>query len=87
MTTNEVQDTLLEDDELQVKVIRDALYIHKLWFKDGNYMPRYLAKLEELCKRYEDKEYTVGRTHTLLIGLGYRLIKQFDEDWVYECVA
>ena len=34
MTTNEVQDTLLDEDELQVKVIRDALYIHKLWFKE-----------------------------------------------------
>ena len=41
----------------------------------------------ELMKRYEDKEYTVGRTHTLLMGLGYRLIKQFDEDWVYECAG
>ena len=63
MTTNEVQDTLLEDDELQVKVIRDALYIHKLWFKDGNYMPRYLAKLEELCKKYEDKEARILARH------------------------
>ena len=66
MTTNEVQDTLLEDDELQVKVIRDALYIHKLWFKDGNYMPRYLAKLEELCKRYEDKEARILARHNLV---------------------
>lgn len=66
MTTNEVQDTLLEDDELQVKVIRDALYIHKLWFKDGNYMPRYLAKLEELCKKYEDKEARILARHNLV---------------------
>ena len=66
MTTNEVQDTLLEDDELQVKVIRDALYIHKLWFKDGKYMPRYVAKLEELCKRYEDKEARILARHNLV---------------------
>ena len=66
MTTNEVQDTLLEDDELQVKVIRDALYIHKLWFKHGNYMPRYLAKLEELCKKYEDKEARILARHNLV---------------------
>ena len=66
MTTNEVQDTLLDEDELQVKVIRDALYIHKLRFKEGRSMPRYLAKLEELCKKYEDKEARILSKHNLV---------------------
>ena len=66
MTTNEVQDTLLDEDELQVKVIYDALRIHRLWFKDGKTMPRYLAKLEELCDKYEQKEARVLSRHNLV---------------------
>ena len=73
MTTNEVQDTLLSDKELEVKIIRDALHMHKLWFKDGRIMPRYLSKLLELMDKYENKEtdfpcfdnsYTMMNMHT-----------------------
>jgi len=65
MTTNEVQDTLLSDKELEVKIIRDALHLHKLWFKDGKIMPRYLKKLEVLLRKYEDKETTILAKHNL----------------------
>tara|TARA_A100001201_G_scaffold90931_2_gene79523 strand:- start:201 stop:422 length:222 start_codon:yes stop_codon:yes gene_type:complete len=65
MTTNEVQDTLLSDKELEVKIIRDALHIHKLWFKDGRIMPRYLRKLEALLRKYDEKETNILAKHNL----------------------
>tara|TARA_A100001201_G_scaffold122602_1_gene106472 strand:+ start:3726 stop:3956 length:231 start_codon:yes stop_codon:yes gene_type:complete len=65
MTTNEVQDTLLSDKELEVKIIRDALHMHKLWFKDGRIMPRYLSKLEALLRKYDEKETTILAKHNL----------------------
>jgi|TARA_Y100000015_G_C2324480_1_gene58250 hypothetical protein len=65
MTTNEVQDTLLSDKELEVKIIRDALHMHKLWFKDGRIMPRYLSKLEALLRKYDDKETTILTKYNL----------------------
>ena len=66
MTTNEVQDTLLNEDELTVKIIRDALYIHKLWFRDGKIMPRYLNMLEQLLKKYEEREAKILAKHNLV---------------------
>tara|TARA_R100000734_G_C3271775_1_gene67583 strand:+ start:333 stop:566 length:234 start_codon:yes stop_codon:yes gene_type:complete len=65
MTTNEVQDTLLSDKELEIKIIRDALHMHKLWFKDGKIMPRYLKKLEELLALYDEKETNILTKHNL----------------------
>ena len=65
MTTNEVQDTLLSDKELEVKIIRDALHMHKLWFKDGKMMPRYLNKLLELMDKYENKETKILTKYNL----------------------
>jgi len=65
MTTNEVQDTLLSDKELEVKIIRDALHMHKLWFKDGRIMPRYLSKLLELMDKYENKETEILTKYNL----------------------
>jgi hypothetical protein len=65
MTTNEVQDTLLSDKELEVKIIRDALHMHKLWFKDGKIMPRYQRKLEVLLNKYENKETVILAKHNL----------------------
>ena len=59
MTTNEVQDTLLSDKELE------ALHMHKLWFKDGRIMPRYLSKLEALLRKYDDKETTILTKYNL----------------------
>jgi hypothetical protein len=65
MTTNEVQDTLLSDKELEVKIIRDALHMHKLWFKDGKIMPRYLQKLQQLLTEYDDKETKILTKYNL----------------------
>lgn len=65
MTTNEVQDTLLSEKELEVKIIRDALHMHKLWFKDGNIMPRYLQKLQDLLKEYDEKETKILTKYNL----------------------
>jgi|TARA_E500000178_G_C16575447_1_gene553649 hypothetical protein len=65
MTTNEVQDTLLNEKELKVKVIRDALHVHKLWFKDGKIMPRYLTTLLALLDEYENKEARILARHNL----------------------
>tara|TARA_B100001939_G_scaffold78554_1_gene66493 strand:+ start:408 stop:638 length:231 start_codon:yes stop_codon:yes gene_type:complete len=65
MTTNEVQDTLLSDKELEIKIIRDALHMHKLWFKDGRIMPRYLNKLLELMDKYENKETEILTKYNL----------------------
>ena len=65
MTTNEVQDTLLSENELEVKIIRDALHMHKLWFKDGNIMPRYLQKLQDLLKEYDEKETKILTKYNL----------------------
>tara|TARA_Y100001938_G_scaffold135800_1_gene197884 strand:+ start:73 stop:294 length:222 start_codon:yes stop_codon:yes gene_type:complete len=65
MTTNEVQDTLLSEEELKIKIISDALHIHYLWFKDKKLMPRYFANLEELKKKYDEKYSTVLAKHNL----------------------
>ena len=65
MTTNEVPATLLPDKELEVKIIRDALHMHKLWFKDGRIMPRYLIKLLELMDKYENKETEILTKYNL----------------------
>jgi hypothetical protein len=65
MTTNEVQDTLLSEKELEVKIIRDALHMHKLWFKDGKIMPRYLRKLQDLLAQYDEKETKILVKHNL----------------------
>jgi hypothetical protein len=65
MTTNEVQDTLLNERELKVKVIRDALHMHKLWFKDGKSMPRYLNTLLALLEEYDAKETKILAKHNL----------------------
>ena len=65
MTTNEVQDTLLSDKELEVKIIRDALHMHKLWFRDGNIMPRYLQKLQQLLTKYDEKETKILTKYNL----------------------
>ena len=38
----------------------------------------------ELMVRYQDKNNSVGKTHNYLTKhLGYKLIKMFDEDWIY----
>ena len=38
----------------------------------------------ELMMRYEESKHSVTATHNFLVkNLGYRLVKMFDEDWVY----
>lgn len=71
MTQQEVQDTLLSESELRTKIIRDALHIHKLWFRDGRIMPRYLCKLEQLLKEYEEKEARILAKHNLSGSIDY----------------
>ena len=56
MTTDELQDSLLKDKELEVIVLRDALYNLKLWFKDEKHRPHYAQILHKLLDKYEQKE-------------------------------
>ena len=56
MTTDELQDSLLKDKELEVIVLRDALYNLKLWFKDEKHWPHYAEILHKLLDKYEQKE-------------------------------
>ena len=39
--------------------------MHKLWFKDGRIMPRYLNKLLELMDKYENKETEILTKYNL----------------------
>ena len=39
--------------------------MHKLWFKDGKIMPRYLTKLLELMDKYENKETQILTKYNL----------------------
>ena len=39
MTAKELQDSLLRDKELEIIVLRDALYTLKLWFRDEKERP------------------------------------------------
>jgi hypothetical protein len=56
MTTDELQDSLLKDKELEIIVLRDALYNLKLWFKDEKYRPHYAKIMHKLLEKYEQKE-------------------------------
>ena len=51
MTTDELQDSLLKDKELEVIVLRDALYNLKLWFKDEKHRPHYAEILHKLLDK------------------------------------
>ena len=68
MTTDELQDSLLKDKELEVIVLRDALYNLKLWFKDEKHRPHYAEILHKLLDKYEQKETEMLLRKTLIGG-------------------
>ena len=50
------QDSLLKDKELEIIVLRDALYNLKLWFRDEQHRPHYAQIMHKLLDKYEQKE-------------------------------
>jgi hypothetical protein len=55
MTTNEVQDTLLSDKEIEDKIIDDALHMLHLWHKPDPLRPNYNRVMTKLRDRYRDR--------------------------------
>ena len=68
MTTDELQDSLLKDKELEIIVLRDALYNLKLWFRDERYRPHYAKIMQELLDKYEQKETEMLMKKNLIGG-------------------
>lgn len=68
MTAKELQDSLLRDKELEIIVLRDALYTLKLWFRDEKERPHYADILDKLLEKYELKEAELLMKKNLIGG-------------------
>jgi|TARA_R110000787_G_scaffold74949_3_gene166252 hypothetical protein len=68
MTAKELQDSLLRDKELEILVLRDALYNLKLWFRDEKERPHYGRILHKLLNKYEEKETEMLMQKNLIGG-------------------
>jgi hypothetical protein len=55
MTTNEVQDTLLSDKEIEERLIEEGLNLVNLWHKADPKTPNRTRVLSKLRERYRDK--------------------------------
>lgn len=80
MTTNEVQDTLLSDKEIEDKIIDEALHVLNLWHKSDPKRPNYNRVLDKLRIKYRDRVTQTLTKHNLS-GSIYDADNEFWDSW------